>query len=1004
MNYSINTSNQQTQSDNQMNWNTQSLINNQSNTPTSTNQMNYLQFQNLFQPTIIPTYANCYKNTLSFSYPNTNYSHSSCFQNNQLSGQLNLNYLNNYNTHHYPNIQTNNYSIVDHSLVNQSMNISHFPNSQPSPIHSFGPNVIQPNINSNSISNIMHYVNLQSNQNFQIPNQTSVTTSFNGTQNSNFGFNINNENDNSYNLENSTPVNTNSVENINRGLSHVQENNNSNDTTNENAFRPDNNYYAKIKNVNNNEHNFVDLTNFVIMNEIPRLELKENDITKSNGVIEFKETKFQFYENNVRIETKYKNVYNVPRVFKYTCQKGTELLMVDGYSAEKNKGENYRCTKGKRHKCPVTYKVKDGVIEYRNGNVISHNHLPQLLEEIQSYRIKMEAIKKENQNKSAKEIANELYNMDSNKRHSTAEKIIRNEKGTTKKEMTFEDIEIEENQKINLIHYCSDFIIIGDRRLFHLMIESDQINCDGTFFVTPKPMFYQMYSIHATKDNSSFPILYCLMINKSKELYKKLFMEISRITRVDILNKKMTLLGDFEILNFDFFGKNVKKSSCFFHFCQNLYKFCMKHSKIEYQKRGEYYQLARSLMMLALVKKENVKKIFKHLNNKYKGKLNKTLLNYFKKNYITGRYKIENWNVRRLDAKTNNVVEAFHSSLKKLIKHPHPTTNELIKKLNEFINSNYINYIDIIQKKNTKRQNRKYIQKDLDTCKILMNEDDYAIDELLDKLINRAAIDEENYDELREDDDDELFENEEESGSEKTEDDGNDEMSESCDDENDSESEEYSENEEGNDEDEHFEYCDCDDGNNEENENTNESMDEEKHEEFEEDSFYTNDGEFERNINIREMTSIEKENMKIFEECIESENKMNEEEMVNDDYNDNGESINNVNENINEIKEKEENNDISEEQNDNREEQEEMKQNDEDSTEENSEWIDMEEIYRMRREEDRKYHDKGRKERRERMKIARKESLLKKEEKKKMKEKQKKEGNKGKEEKKPKKK
>ena len=757
--------------------------------------------------------------------------------------------------------------------------------------------------------------------------------------------------------------------------------------------------------VNSNEDNCVDLSKFIIIPEnVPELKLKENDISLSNEVIKSNGTNFQFQNNNVTIESEHGNIYNIPRVCFYKCQKGTELIMIDGFSVEKNRGNNYRCTYGKRKHCPVIYKTKDNVIEYINGNFNNHNHPPQLFEEVQSYRVIEEASNKENKDKSARELSNHLYNLDSKIRKSTTEKKVRMIKGVNKKEIRFEDIEIAECDKINLLHFTPEFVILGDRRLIHLLAETDQINTDGTFFVTPKPMFYQLYSIHVTKDNTSFPILFCLMKSKSKELYKKMFLEIERITGIDILNKKMMLMGDFEVLSFDFFGKDVKKFTCYFHFCQNLYKFCMKHSKIEYQKRGEYYQLARSLMMLALVKKENVKKIFKHLNNKYKGKLNKTLLNYFKKNYITGRYKIENWNVRRLDAKTNNVVEAFHSSLKKLIKHPHPTTNELIKKLNEFINSNYINYIDIIQKKNTKRQNRKYIQKDLDTCKILMNEDDYTIDELLDKLINKAAIDEENYDELREDDDDELFENEEESGSEKTENDGNNEMSESCDDENYSESEEYSENEEGNDEDEHFEYCDCDDGNNEENENTNESMDEEKHEEFEEDSFYTNDGEFERNINIREMTSIEKENMKIFEECIESENKMNEEEMVNDDYNDNGESINNVNENINEIKEKEENNDISEEQNDNREEQEEMNQNDEDSTEEISEWIDMEEIYRMRREEDRKYHDKGRKERRERMKIARKESLLKKEEKKKMKEKQKKEGNKGKEEKKPKKK
>ena len=94
--------------------------------------------------------------------------------------------------------------------------------------------------------------------------------------------------------------------------------------------------------------------------------------------------------------------------------------------------------------------------------------------------------------------------------------------------MTFDDIYIENDQKNNLIHYCSYFIILGDRRLFHLLAKTDQINCDGTFFVTPKPMFYQMYSIHVRKDDASFPILYCLMRNKSKKLYKKCFWKLKK--------------------------------------------------------------------------------------------------------------------------------------------------------------------------------------------------------------------------------------------------------------------------------------------------------------------------------------------------------------------------------------------------------------------------------------------------------------------------------------------
>ena len=49
---------------------------------------------------------------------------------------------------------------------------------------------------------------------------------------------------------------------------------------------PQKKFLREDRNVNTNELNFTDLTNFVITSDLPELKLKQNDISKTNDTVE----------------------------------------------------------------------------------------------------------------------------------------------------------------------------------------------------------------------------------------------------------------------------------------------------------------------------------------------------------------------------------------------------------------------------------------------------------------------------------------------------------------------------------------------------------------------------------------------------------------------------------------------------------------------------------------------------------------------------------------------
>ena len=108
------------------------------------------------------------------------------------------------------------------------------------------------------------------------------------------------------------------------------------------------------------------------------------------------------------------------------------------------------------------------------------------------------------------------------------------------------------------------------------------------------------------------------------------------------MSKKIVLMGDFEICLMNFLGENITRKTCYFHYCQNIWRQCQAISKVEYEARRTFYLLAKYLMVFPFISVERIEKIVLDLEMVFQNENEKKLLKYYKSNYINGVYKKKN--------------------------------------------------------------------------------------------------------------------------------------------------------------------------------------------------------------------------------------------------------------------------------------------------------------------------------------------------------------------------
>lgn len=234
-------------------------------------------------------------------------------------------------------------------------------------------------------------------------------------------------------------------------------------------------------------------------------------------------------------------------------------------------------------------------------------------------------------------------------------------------------------------------IFASDAMLNQLSVAATWM-CDGTFKYVPK-LYYQVYSIHAVRGSNVFPCAYCLLKNKSRETYERVF-NILKQHRPDLAPRRISV--DFEqaaVRAATNVFPDASVEGCFFHLSQSIWR---KLQSIGL--RGAYINddtcrlYCKLLSALAFLPPAEIPAAFEALDDQRDelaiDESVAELYIYFEDTYIgrpqrggRGRrrplFPPEMWSVRQRTEdgipRTNNKLEGWHRALQTMFDCAHPT-------------------------------------------------------------------------------------------------------------------------------------------------------------------------------------------------------------------------------------------------------------------------------------------------------------------------------------------
>jgi len=201
---------------------------------------------------------------------------------------------------------------------------------------------------------------------------------------------------------------------------------------------------------------------------------------------------------------------------------------------------------------------------------------------------------------------------------------------------------------------------------------------DGTFRTVPK-LFSQLYTIHVCYNQTTYPVVYVLMTDRTKQSYIEILNVLKRFE--PDLNPSSIMI-DFEqpfILAFKDVFPNSEIKGCFFHFQQCIWRKIQENGlQNMYAEDAEFSLQIRHLCALAFVPMDKSVQYFNDLieSNYYVENENilSPMINYFEDTWIgrpnrrNGRrppmFSVNMWNcyesVIQDLPRTNNSVEGWH--------------------------------------------------------------------------------------------------------------------------------------------------------------------------------------------------------------------------------------------------------------------------------------------------------------------------------------------------------
>ena len=237
----------------------------------------------------------------------------------------------------------------------------------------------------------------------------------------------------------------------------------------------------------------------------------------------------------------------------------------------------------------------------------------------------------------------------------------------------------------------ADRIIVFASREMMRQLESATVwMADGTFKTAPQ-LYFQMYTLHAVRNDYVFPCVYALLPNKRQATYVRLLQILQHYyPRLS----PTTCIVDLEQAAIQAFRTefpNIRMQTCFFHQGQAVYRKVQDLGLAnEYNNNEESRTLLKMLCALAFLPENSVADGFDTLSAELEEanvpEAVAEVFDYFEDTYIGRRqrrgrrramFPISMWNVRTRTEegipRTNNKLEGWHRAFQTQFDSPHPT-------------------------------------------------------------------------------------------------------------------------------------------------------------------------------------------------------------------------------------------------------------------------------------------------------------------------------------------
>lgn len=235
-----------------------------------------------------------------------------------------------------------------------------------------------------------------------------------------------------------------------------------------------------------------------------------------------------------------------------------------------------------------------------------------------------------------------------------------------------------------------------------LLSTSEIFLADGTFKTVPT-IFFQLYTIHGLINNNAFPLVYCVLVRKDEDTYRKMYEEIVNLCgAANIALNPRIIMTDFELAAMNagrHYFPNAEIKGCLFHFCQSIWRNVVQLGlKAAYNDEADrtVRDEVRKLMAIPFVPLEHVQEVFDSIAENVTERVEELVL-YIERTYVTGvpargrrravqpRFPPQTWNAYNLVLngvqRTTNSVEGWHSKFQKAIVTHHANIWKFIEHL-----------------------------------------------------------------------------------------------------------------------------------------------------------------------------------------------------------------------------------------------------------------------------------------------------------------------------------